>query len=70
MDAFITFIHMGGYAGYVWSSYGIALVIFVMSIVSPVLEKRKLEKRIQGIIENEQSSRQKHQRKKQVVEEE
>ena len=57
MDAINNFLHMGGYAGYVWSSYGIALVAFIWSIVSPLREKRKLEKRIRRVIENELSSK-------------
>ncbi|VAW76575.1 hypothetical protein MNBD_GAMMA15-440 [hydrothermal vent metagenome] len=36
------FFHMGGYASYVWSSYGIALVVLVMNLVSPILARRKL----------------------------
>lgn len=56
MDTFIKFIDMGGYAGYVWSSYGIALLAFGLSIVLPLREKRQLEKRIRRIIQNEQSS--------------
>ncbi len=56
MDSFNTFIHMGGYASYVWSSYGIALLAFVLSIVLPLREKRKLEKRIRRIIRNEKPS--------------
>ena len=36
------FFHMGGYAAYVWSSYGIALVVLVANIISPILERRKL----------------------------
>ena len=55
MDTFNTFIHMGGYAAYVWSSYGLALVFLGWSIVSPLREKRQLEKRIRNIIENEQA---------------
>ena len=55
MEAFSNFIHMGGYAGYVWSSYGLALVFFAWSIVSPLREKRQFEKRIRNIINNEQS---------------
>ncbi len=55
MDAFNDFIHMGGYAAYVWSSYGIALVVFGLSIILPLREKRQLEKRIRRIIQNEQA---------------
>ncbi len=36
------FLHMGGYAAYVWSSYGIALVVLLANLVSPVLARRKL----------------------------
>ncbi len=56
MDAFNSFIHMGGYAAYVWSSYGIALFVFGLSIVLPLKEKRQLEKRIRRIIQDEKSS--------------
>ncbi len=54
MDSFSNFIHMGGYAGYVWTSYGIALVIFVWSVVSPIIQKRQLIKRIKSIVQDEQ----------------
>jgi len=53
MDAITNFLHMGGYAPYVWSSYGITLVFFIWSIMSPLREKRQLEKRIRRVIENE-----------------
>lgn len=56
MQSFSDFIHMGGYAGYVWSSYGIALVVFVWSIASPHMQKRQLIKRIKRIVQNEQNS--------------
>lgn len=57
MEAFKEFIHMGGYASYVWSSYAITLVLLVWSVVLPLREKRKLAKRIRRVIENEQSSK-------------
>jgi len=56
MDAWLKFIDMGGYASYVWSSYGIAVVVFALSIILPLMEKRQLEKRIKNIIRDEQSS--------------
>ncbi len=56
MGSFNEFIHMGGYASYVWSSYGIVLLAFGLSIILPLREKRQLEKRIRRIIQNEQSS--------------
>ncbi len=36
------FIHMGGYAGYVWSAYGISLLVLVLNVVMPVLGRRRL----------------------------
>ena len=36
------FFHMGGYAFYVWTSYGIALVVLVANVLGPILQRRKL----------------------------
>ncbi len=36
------FLHMGGYAFYVWTSYGIALVILLVNIVAPLRQRKKL----------------------------
>lgn len=36
------FLHMGGYAFYVWTSYGIALLILLANIIAPALHRRKL----------------------------
>jgi len=36
------FFHMGGYGFYVWTSYGIALLILVANVLSPILLKKKL----------------------------
>jgi heme exporter protein D len=36
------FLHMGGYALYVWSSYGIALLVLVVNVVLPLRQRRKL----------------------------
>lgn len=36
------FLAMGGYAFYVWVSYGMVAVILVCYYVHPVLKKRKL----------------------------
>jgi heme exporter protein D len=33
---------MGGYGFYVWSSYGIALLVLVANVLSPILLKKKL----------------------------
>lgn len=36
------FLAMGGYAFYVWTSYGLALVVLVANLVAPFMLRRKL----------------------------
>ena len=48
------FLHMGGYAGYVWSAYGIALIVLIANLLQPVFSNRKLRKRLQRIHQQEQ----------------
>lgn len=36
------FLHMGGYAFYVWTSYGLAALILLINIVVPLRQRRKL----------------------------
>jgi len=40
------FFNMGGYAVYVWSSYGLGLVIMVWSIVQPWRREKQLIKNL------------------------
>ena len=42
MDAFAEFLNMGGYAYYVWTSYGIAALVLIANVVAPVRLRRKL----------------------------
>jgi heme exporter protein D len=36
------FFHMGGYGIYVWSSYGITLIVLLANIIAPLRQRRKL----------------------------
>ena len=36
------FLSMGGYAAYVWSSFGISLVVLVLNIVLPIRREKQL----------------------------
>ncbi len=36
------FFAMGGYAFYVWMSYGIALVVLVANLIAPLSQRRRL----------------------------
>ena len=40
------FFHMGGYGFYVWTSYGIALVVLLANIIAPLRQRRKILKNI------------------------
>lgn len=40
------FFHMGGYAFYVWSSYGLATVLLVWAFFSPMLSKKNIIKEL------------------------
>jgi heme exporter protein D len=36
------FFYMGGYAFYVWMSYGLALIILVVNLLLPIWHRRRL----------------------------
>lgn len=39
------FFAMGGYAVFVWTSYGIAVIALILTFIWPMLQKRKLLQR-------------------------
>jgi len=40
------FFNMGGYATFVWSSYGIALVVLGWTFISPIFTKKSIIKEL------------------------
>lgn len=48
LDSFADFVAMGGYAGYVWSSYGIALVVVLGNLIWPLVRHRQTCRRIRN----------------------
>jgi heme exporter protein D len=36
------FFHMGGYAFYVWTSYGLALIVLLLNVLGPLRQRKKL----------------------------
>lgn len=54
MNNFSEFIHMGGYGWYVWSSYGLALLVLVVNAVLPLIQRRKILVGIARSIRREQ----------------
>ncbi|MBT8129717.1 MAG: heme exporter protein CcmD [Gammaproteobacteria bacterium] len=48
------FFEMGGYAFYVWTSYGIALLVLIYNIVMPMIHRKKVISRVKRAIRREQ----------------
>jgi len=48
------FFAMGGYAFFVWSSYGLTLLVLVLNIVMPILHRKKVINRVKRAIRREQ----------------
>ncbi len=45
-DSFSDFLHMGGYAFYIWLAYGVTFVALVGIVTQSILEHRSLIKNI------------------------
>lgn len=50
------FLHMGGYAFYVWTSYALAAIILIANLVIPVLSGRRLRRDLAGKLRREKTS--------------
>ena len=42
MDSIVDFLHMGGYALYVWGAYGLTAVVLACNAIVPGLRERRL----------------------------
>ena len=42
------FLSMGGYAAYVWGSYGAAAAVFAWNLVVPLLRRRALRRELKN----------------------
>ncbi|MBF8269437.1 MAG: heme exporter protein CcmD [Gammaproteobacteria bacterium] len=49
------FLHMGGYAAYVWSAYGISLVVLILNIILPIRREQALLHTIKKKLQREAS---------------
>ena len=49
------FFHMGGYASYVWSSYGLAFIVLLPMLLLPIREKKRLINKLKGKYKREQA---------------
>jgi heme exporter protein D len=50
------FLHMGGYAIYVWSAFALSLVVLVMGFIIPLRNEKKLLQQIRKNHERAQRS--------------
>ncbi|MDI3322857.1 heme exporter protein CcmD [Pontibacterium granulatum] len=55
-DSFSEFLAMDGHGQYVWLSYAIALVLFVVNLVSPLLRKKQLIAELKRRLRREKST--------------
>ncbi len=54
-DSLAAFFHMGGYAVYVWSAYGIFAVLMAANLIQPRLARRKFLRQLRARLEREES---------------
>ncbi len=47
------FLHMGGYAFYVWTSYGLTAVILIANLLVPLLNARRQRRELIGKLRRE-----------------
>ena len=43
MEAIDAFVHMGGYGGYVWPAYGLAVVLLALVLLTSLAAARRAE---------------------------
>ncbi len=48
------FLAMGGYAGYVWSSYAIFLIVLLVDAVAPLRRRRQVLAELRGRLKRQQ----------------
>ena len=41
-DSFESLIEMGGHGKYVWSAYGLALIVLVLNLLEPIRNRKKV----------------------------
>jgi heme exporter protein D len=47
------FLAMGGYAAYVWASYGVFAVVLLIDALSPLLQRRRALRELRGRLKRE-----------------
>ena len=56
-DSFDAFLTMGKHGVYVWSAYGLAIVLLTINVIAPLLNRRKVVAKQQARLRREQQKR-------------
>jgi len=49
------FLHMGGYAFFVWTSYGLATIVLVANVILPIQRKKEIMNNLKRRLRREQA---------------
>ena len=52
-----SFLNMGGHGLYVWLSYGIGLLVFIIAFVSPILKRKHIIQELSQLQRRQQIKR-------------
>ena len=44
------FLNMGGYAVFVWSSFGISFAVLLLNVILPIMRRKQLKREVLGHI--------------------
>jgi heme exporter protein D len=55
MTGVMEFLQMGGYAGYVWSAFGLTAVVLVYNVIRPIQWHRRQLREIEGQIKRDEA---------------
>ena len=56
-DTVAEFLHMGGYAFFVWWSYAVVLVVLVLNLVAPALKLRRVRRALSHHVRASEAAR-------------
>ncbi|MBV1959867.1 MAG: heme exporter protein CcmD [Pseudomonadales bacterium] len=56
-DSFDAFLAMGKHGVYVWSAYGLAMVLLTINVIAPLLNRRKVVAKQQARLRRKQQKR-------------
>ncbi|MFT6028869.1 MAG: heme exporter protein D [Oleiphilaceae bacterium] len=55
--SFESFLNMGGHGLYVWLSYGVGLLVFIIAFLSPILKRKRIIQELSQLQRRQQLKR-------------